>query len=115
MSLTFGKIWGITRPIIQNGAFEMHRLEIKAGGKCSKHLHKHKFNLFFIESGSLKIRSWKSDYDLVDETILSPLESFIQKPNEYHEFEALEDTVCFEVYWAHFDHNDIERETVGSI
>ena len=27
--------------------------------------------------------------------------------------EAVEDTVAFELYWAEFDHEDIERETVG--
>ena len=34
-------------------------------------------------------------------------------PGEYHQFEAVEDTVAFELYWAEFDHEDIERETVG--
>ena len=35
------------------------------------------------------------------------------KPGELHQFEALEDSVAFELYWAEFDHNDIERDTVG--
>ena len=26
---------------------------------------------------------------------------------------ALEDCIAFELYWAEFDHDDIERETVG--
>jgi hypothetical protein len=34
-------------------------------------------------------------------------------PGEYHQFEALKDTVAYELYWAQFDHDDIERETVG--
>ena len=32
---------------------------------------------------------------------------------ELHQFEGLEDGVAFELYWAEFDHNDIERETQG--
>jgi hypothetical protein len=30
-----------------------------------------------------------------------------------HEFIGLEDGVAFELYWAEFDHNDIERESQG--
>jgi hypothetical protein len=36
-------------------------------------------------------------------------------PGEYHQFEAVQDTIAFELYWAEFDHSDIERETVGTI
>jgi hypothetical protein len=35
------------------------------------------------------------------------------KPVTIHQFEGLEDGVAFELYWAEFDHNDIERETQG--
>ena len=31
----------------------------------------------------------------------------------FHQFEGLEDGVAFELYWAEFDHNDIQRESVG--
>jgi quercetin dioxygenase-like cupin family protein len=34
-------------------------------------------------------------------------------PGESHQFEAVTDCIAFELYWAEFDHNDIERETVG--
>jgi hypothetical protein len=36
-------------------------------------------------------------------------------PGEYHQFEALDDTVAFELYWAEFNHVDIERESVGKL
>ena len=35
------------------------------------------------------------------------------KPTEYHQFEAIEDTVAFELYWAEFNHDDIVREDHG--
>lgn len=109
-----GKIWGSTELIHANGVLEFHRIEVEAGGTCSKHKHKYKWNGFYVESGRLLVRVWKNDYDLVDETVLTA-GSFTQvKPGEYHQFEALDDTVAFELYWAEFDHNDIERETVGS-
>lgn len=108
-----GKVWGNTRRIEANPFFEFHRIEINAGGQCSKHLHKYKWNGFWVESGELEIHVWKNDYDLVDVTVLHAGEYTAIPPGEYHLFKCNKDTVCFELYWAEFDHNDIERETVG--
>lgn len=108
-----GKIWGETKLLHANGVLEFHRIETVKGGVCSKHKHEFKWNGFFVESGKLLIRVWKGDYNLVDETILEPGDFTQVKPGEFHQFEALEDTVAFELYWAEFNHNDIVRETVG--
>ena len=48
-----------------------------------------------------------------DETILGPGEYNAVEPGYYHQFEALEDGLAFEIYWAEFNHNDIEREYSG--
>ena len=108
-----GKVWGQTEVIHAIGVLEFHRIEAHKGGVCSKHKHKYKWNGFFVESGKLIIRAWKNDYELIDETILLPGDFTQVKPGELHQFEAVEDTVAFELYWAEFDHNDIERDTVG--
>ena len=91
----------------------MHRIEVKKGGFCSKHKHIHKFNAFYIEKGKLKLTIFKNDYDLVDETIVQTGQIATAKPGEYHMFEALENTICYEIYWVELNHSDIERETVG--
>lgn len=112
-----GKTWGRTKLIHANHVLELHRIEVdKKGSVCSEHCHVHKFNGFYCEKGSLLIRVWKNDYELVDETILKSGDFTITKPGEFHQFECLEDnTVAFELYWAALlDHNDIERRTVGS-
>ena len=108
-----GKVWGQTELIHANGVLEFPRIETKKGGVCRKHKHKYKCNGFFVESGKLLIRAWKNDYDLTDETILEAGDFTQIKPGEFHQFEALEDSVAFELYWAEFDHNDIERESTG--
>ena len=108
-----GKVWGVTRKIEANPFFELHRIEIKAGGYCSKHKHKYKWNGFYVESGRLEVRVWKNSYDLVDATVLGPGEYTVVMPGEFHMFSCLEDCVCFELYWAKFDPDDIERETIG--
>lgn len=78
-------------------------------------MHKFKWNGFYVEEGSLLIRVWKNNYNLVDETILYAGEATKVTPLEYHQFEALEDTIAFEWYWAEFDPEDIEREDHGHL
>ena len=113
MSQIAGKVWGQTQLIFANGACEFHRIEVTAGMRCSMHKHEFKFNGFFVESGKLIIRVEKNDYDLIDETLLGPGQFTTVKPNEYHQFECVEDCVAFEIYYAHFDHGDIKRKDHG--
>ena len=113
MSNKAGKIWGSTELIHANGVLEFHRIDFKAGGVCSKHKHQFKWNGFYVVSGRMKIRVWQKDYDLIDETILGPGDFTRVKPGLMHSFEGMEDGVAFELYWAEFNHDDIQRETVG--
>ena len=113
MSNKAGKIWGQTELIHANGVLEFHKIDYKAGGVCSKHKHQFKWNGFYVVSGKMKIRVWQKDYDLVDETILGPGDFTRVKPGLMHSFEGLEDGIAFELYWAEFNHDDIQRESVG--
>jgi len=108
-----GKVWGETSLIHANGVLEFHRIAITAGGHCSKHKHDYKWNGFYVENGELVVKVWQKDYDLVDETRLIRGDFMQVKPGLYHSFEATENTVAFELYWAEFSHDDIVRETVG--
>ena len=51
-------------------------------------------------AGQLLIRTWKNDYDLVDETLLNSGD-FMSVAGEYHQFEAIEDCMI-ELYYALF-------------
>ena len=108
-----GKIWGTTELLEANGALEFHRIEMEKGGVCSKHLHRYKWNGFYVEKGRMKVSVWQRDYELIDETILNPGQYTKVKPGLYHQFECLENGVAFELYWAEFNHHDIVRETTG--
>ena len=109
-----GKVWGETELVaLIPGVVEFHRFEANAGGVCSKHAHQSKTNGFFVESGMLLIRVWQKNYDLVDETILGPGDWCAVPPGVYHQFEALEDTIAFELYYAELKTEDIVRESVG--
>jgi mannose-6-phosphate isomerase-like protein (cupin superfamily) len=116
MGIRAGKIWGNTELVHANGVLEFHRIEFKAGYKCSEHLHQFKWNGFFVESGKMLIRVWQdADQEgLVDETVLLPGQFTQVKPGKTHQFEGIEDGVAFELYWAEFAHDDIVRRTVGA-
>ena len=86
---------------------------MEKGGVCSKHLHRYKWNGFYVEKGQMKVSVWQRDYELIDETILNPGQYTKVKPGLYHQFECLENGVAFELYWAEFNHHDIVRETTG--
>ena len=86
-----GKIWGQTELIHANGVLEFHRIEYKAGFKCSEHKHRYKWNGFYVESGKMLVRVWQNgDQDgLVDETILEAGDFTQVKPGKVHQFEGL--------------------------
>ena len=48
MGITAGKVWGATELIHANGVLEFHRIEYKAGYKCSEHEHEFKWNGFLL-------------------------------------------------------------------
>lgn len=110
-----GKVWGQTQSLFLKNNVEIHRIEVKQGGYCSKHKHEHKYNAFFVERGQLKITIWKNDYDLIDETIISDKQMSTVKPQEYHMFEAIEDTIAYEIYWCEISDDDIIRQNCGGI
>ena len=108
-----GKFWGSTSKIWSGNNSEVHRINILEGGYCSKHKHIHKYNLFYIEKGSLKIDVWKDD-NIIDTTILQPEETSIVEPGLFHRFTALQDTVALEIYWVELK-EDIIRVDHGGI
>lgn len=110
-----GKIWGWTLEIFKNDNFEVHLIWIKKGYRCSKHLHQFKNNLFFVIFGKLKIKIWKKDYDLIDETILTRKEKTNVTPLEYHQFESVSHTLALEIYYPEPIGKDILRENCGAM
>ena len=108
-----GKIWGETTEFFRNALVSAHHLDIKKGGYCSKHSHKHKYNLFYVISGLLKITIWHGNDE--DITVIRPGQCTAVSPGFFHKFEALEDTVCIEIYQVFLEDPDIERETIGGM
>jgi mannose-6-phosphate isomerase-like protein (cupin superfamily) len=91
---------------------EMHRITVKAGHCCSKHLHSHKWNGFYIERGELLVKVWQPSGTL-DETRLGPGDTLEVPPGVAHQFVALTDVLAFEAYWHGPLTEDIIRHSVG--
>ena len=111
--MIYGKVWGTTEPLLVTPMVEVHRIKTNEGYRCSEHMHQYKWNGFYCIGGMTKIHVRKNNYDLTDVTVLGPGDFTSVKPCLYHTFEGLEDGMAFELYWANFQHNDIQRESVG--
>lgn len=113
MSNITGKVWGDTSAIIQTPLVELHRINIKAGYKCSEHKHEHKWNGFYVISGTLEIHVRKNNYELTDVTVLRAGDFTTVRPGEYHWFSSITDCVALELYYPETLSEDIVRKSVG--
>ena len=97
-----GKIWGDTETIFSKNNVEIARICIKAGGYCSIHLHEHKYNMFFVESGCLNVTIFRHDsgHVIEDTTTMRDGDSTYVEPGLKHKFHADEDTIAYEIYWT---------------
>jgi len=109
-----GKVWGETSPLFNKNNVEIHRILVRHGGFCSRHRHAHKFNMFYVESGCL-IVTIAQPYDLADKTQVRKGEICTVPPGLWHSFEAVEDTLAFEIYWTELSPGDIERDGCGGM
>ena len=113
MSIKSGKLWGETTEILNIlGIFQLHFVKAYEGHVCSEHHHKFRLNWFYVFSGSLLIRRWKEN-GVVDETILNAGEQTQVPPEEFHQFEVLENCSFLEAYWPYIPGQDIIRRTQG--
>lgn len=109
------KTWGENFIVYTSDTCSVRSIRIVPGGYCSKHIHKHRHNLFHVLSGRLQV-SIQRENGIVDETVLGPGETTSVPPGELHWFLAIEETTAIEVYYPHpVEDRDIERQSVGGV
>ena len=108
------KIWGLTEKLFSKNNVEIHRIEINKGGYCSKHLHKSKYNIFYVESGEIEVHLINKN-GIVDKTILTTGEISNVAPGAIHMFRGNRDSVAYEIYYSELNTDDIERFSTGGI
>lgn len=112
------KIWGKTKCIARQPAFEAHHIIVEPGGFCSAHTHAHKHNRFTVLSGSLDVIMGTYDWPVRDggekqfhETTrirIAAGESYDVAPDRMHRFSSPNGCEAIEVYWP-------ERANLGDI
>lgn len=115
MNIIYAKVWGKTQELFNKNNVSINRLEIKKDTFCSLHSHTHKHNIFYVEKGKLKVIIYRRDAgsDIIDETILEAGDMTLVENGLLHRFEAIEDTICYELYYVELNQNDIVRHNIG--
>jgi len=107
MERTHGS-WGEKTNIFQNDLCEVSILELMPKQRCSWHIHRAKFNLFYVLEGELFIKTDKGISEL------QKGEFFTTHPGEPHEFQtATNPAKIIEIMYVKYDSQDIQRETLG--
>ena len=98
------KGWGFEKWIANSEEYCGKLLFIVKGKRCSWHYHKIKDEVFYIQSGKLRVKySDSDDINKAEEIILSKGDRFHVYRGLRHQMIALEDTELFEFSTQHFD------------
>ncbi len=105
------KGWGFEKWIVNNKEYCGKLLYFAKGKKCSWHYHKLKDEVFYIQSGKVKVFYGDSDNILDSNTvILEKGDNFHVYRGLRHQMLALEDTELFEFSTQHFDSDSYRIE-----
>jgi len=98
------KGWGFEKWIVNCEEYCGKLLYFVKDKRCSWHYHELKDEVFYVQSGKMKVLfSEQDDIEKADEIILSRGDNFHVYTGLRHQMIALEDTELFEFSTQHFD------------
>jgi len=103
------KGWGFEKWIVNCEEYCGKLLYFVKGKRCSWHYHKLKDEVFYVQSGKIKVRysdgdiMYKHGILMAEEKILGPGDNFHVYRGLRHQMIAIEDTELFEFSTQHFD------------
>lgn len=98
------KSWGYEKWIVNNENFCGKILHINKNAIGSYHYHKIKNEVFYVQSGKIKLKySHQNDILLSDEIILNEGDKFEIPKTLRHQIIGLEDSDIFEISTQHFE------------
>tara|TARA_B100000287_G_scaffold409084_1_gene436078 strand:+ start:91 stop:468 length:378 start_codon:yes stop_codon:yes gene_type:complete len=98
------KGWGHELWIINKPEYCGKLLFFKKGKMCSWHHHEIKDEVFYLQSGLMRVKfSYDDDIDQAEEILLEPGQNFYVPTGLRHRMIALEDSELFEFSTEHFD------------
>ena len=98
------KGWGYEKWIVNNKKYCGKLLFFNKGKRCSWHYHKIKDEVFYLQSGLLRVYySEDNNLQTAQQKLLMPGENFHVYTGLRHQMIALEDSELFEFSTQHFD------------
>ena len=105
------KGWGFEKWIVNCKEYCGKLLYFAKNKKCSWHYHKLKDEVFYVQSGLMKVYfGYDDDMSKAKTTILSKGDNFHVPRGLRHRMEALSDTELFEFSTQHFDSDSYRIE-----
>lgn len=104
------KNWGQTASVVSHPTFALHHIKVLPGGYCSRHIHRHRANGFYLLSGSLTVRMPDGD------KLLKAGQYLLVPAGVEHQFATGEGCEALEVYFPQLpDEEDIVRYSLGGV
>jgi len=106
---TVHKKWGSETWLVNNELYCFKKLYLKKGYQCSIHCHKIKDETFVLKEGKvlLEYGNKKIEMEVSKEVRI--------KPNVYHRFTGLENSVIFEVSTTHRENDSYRKTESGKV
>ena len=105
------KGWGYEKWIVNCEKYCGKILFLAKGKKCSWHYHRKKDEVFYVQSGPIKIYyGWDDNIEMASVTVLERGDKFHVPIRLKHRMVALEDTELFEFSTEHFDEDSYRIE-----
>jgi len=102
-------VWGTRTRILQSDSFLVTVLQLEPLKKCSWHSHQTAYNLFYVVSGKLGVKTDKGYISW-----LNAGQSFTVEPTVKHEFRTdKESATVIEIAYVKFNEFDIDRKELG--
>ena len=100
----YPKGWGYEKWIVNSEQYCGKLLFIAKGKQCSWHFHKKKDEVFYVQSGKIKIYyGWDDNIEMASVAVLEPGDKFHVPIGMKHRMYGLLDTELFEFSTEHFD------------
>ena len=105
------KGWGYEKWIVNCEKYCGKILFLAKGKKCSWHYHRKKDEVFYVQSGAIKIYyGWDDNIEMASVAVLERGDKFHVTIRLKHRMVALEDTELFEFSTEHFDEDSYRIE-----
>lgn len=92
------KVWGKVWHLFAADYAAVSILEVKAGFRCSKHLHHERDNMFAVQNGLVLVEWFLGDY-VTRKAWLGPGDHYTVSSGIWHRFRVAEPGTMVEIYW----------------